>query len=567
MKKILLLFVMALALFACSDSYLETVNKNSLDMGSFFKSENDLLLATNAAYCPLAEGIGDGLNKRGMFGGAYLLRLNILDPYMWFESPNAGLDQLIITSTDTEPFWGSLYAGLYRTSDVMARMTGLKSTLDSTTYNKYKGQLQALRGMYYFYLVTWFNKPIYYDETNVPSDPIVSFSNGTPEQFWNKLEEDLSSAAKYLPASWSDQEVGRITSGAAYAQLGKSLLYKHYQYYLRFGKGGTAEATANLQKAKVALKHVIDSKVYHLILPITKTKEDYQAALLSNSSYLPVPPMNAAGVITSTNIYPAENNAESIWEIQYNNDDRNASGWLPGDMWGGNMNYMYSSTHLGSYKNLEIDPSLWYEFENVTSHPAGYTRDPRAYATCYLDGDLMDWRPESGYKVGFQSGLNSKNTVFNNNLYLGDVPSKSIVAKKYSYPQYVDRSAPNCAPFNVRVIRFADVLLMYAEVCYQLDLDADGSGLAKLNEVRARVDMPAVTTLTPAAIIHERSVELATEGHHYNDIIRWMYDPNFGMDMVKLFNNKFNKDKNYCFPIPQSEIDYNKGSLKQNPGW
>jgi len=112
MKKILLLFVMALALFACSDSYLETVNKNSLDMGSFFKSENDLLLATNAAYCPLAEGIGDGLNKRGMFGGAYLLRLNILDPYMWFESPNAGLDQLIITSTDTEPFWGSLYAGL-----------------------------------------------------------------------------------------------------------------------------------------------------------------------------------------------------------------------------------------------------------------------------------------------------------------------------------------------------------------------------------------------------------------------------------------------------------------------
>ncbi len=567
MKKILFLFIMALALSACSDSYLETVNKNSLDMGSFFKTENDLLLATNAAYCPLAEGVGDGYNKRGMFGGAYLLRLNTLDPYMWFESPLAGLDQLIINSSDTEPFWGSLYAGLYRTSDCLARMTVLKSTLDSTTYYKYKGQLQALRGMYYFYLVTWFNKPIYYDETNVPSNPLMVYPNGTPEQFWNKLEEDLSSAAKTLPTSWPDLEVGRITSGAAYAQLGKSLLYKHYEYYLRFGKGGTDEATANLQKAKDALKHVIDSKVYHLILPITKTKEDYQAALLSNSSYLPVPPMNSAGVITSTYLYPAENNAESIWEIQYNDDDRSASGWLPGDMWGGNMNYMYSSTHLGSYKNLEIDPTLWFEFETVTSHPAGYTRDPRAYATCYLDGDLMDWRPESGYKIGFQSGLNSKNTVSLNKLYLGDVPSVSMVAKKYSYPQFVGKNAPNVAPFNVRVIRYADVLLMYAEVCYQLNADADGSGLAALNEVRARVDMPAVAVLTPAAIVHERSVELATEGHHYNDIIRWMYDPNFGMDMAKLFNNKFNKAKNFCFPIPQSEIDFNKGALKQNPGW
>jgi hypothetical protein len=36
---------------------------------------------------------------------------------------------------------------------------------------------------------------------------------------------------------------------------------------------------------------------------------------------------------------------------------------------------------------------------------------------------------------------------------------------------------------------------------------------------------------------------------------------------VKLFNGKFNKDKNYCFPIPQAEIDANKGTLKQNPGW
>lgn len=567
MKKILFILVIVLAFSACSDSYLEPVNVNSLDIESFFKSENDLLLATNAAYTSLAYGIADSYNRRGMFGGEYMLKMNVLDPYMWFESPDAGLDQMVMNTADFQGYYNAMYTGLYRTSEILAKMNKVQNLLDSTTYNKYKGQVQALRGMYYFYLVTWYNKPVYYDETNVPSNPITTFTNGTPEQFWNKLEEDLTSAAKNLPTSWPNQEVGRITSGAAYSQLGKALLYKHYHYYLRFGKEGTAEATANLQKAKDALKHVIDSKVYHLILPVNKTKEDYQAALLSNSSYLPVPPMNAAGVITNTYTYTAENNDESIWEIQYNDDNRNATGWLPGEMWGGNLNYLFSSPHLGSYKNLEIDPTLWFEFETVTSHPAGYTRDPRAYATCYLDGDLMDWRPESGYKVGFQSGLNSKNCVFNNKLFKGDVPSKSMVAKKYGYPQFVDKTAPNCAPFNVRVIRYADVLLMYAEAAYQLDNDADGSGLEALNEVRARVDMPAILALTPAAIVHERTVELATEGIHYNDIIRWMYDPNFGMDLVKLFNGKFNKDKNYCFPIPQAEIDANKGSLKQNPGW
>jgi len=147
------------------------------------------------------------------------------------------------------------------------------------------------------------------------------------------------------------------------------------------------------------------------------------------------------------------------------------------------------------------------------------------------------------------------------------VPSVALGLKKYNFPQFVGKSSPNSAPFNVRVIRYADVLLMYAEACYQVDHDADGSGLAALNRVRDRAGMPAVVALSPSAIVHERAVELSTEGHRYNDIVRWMWDPNFGMDLAKLFNNTFNKDKNYCFPIPQSEIDFNRGALKQNPGW
>lgn len=551
MKKLLIIFIYALVFSACSDSFLETENKNSLDVGSFFKTENDLQLAVNAAYTPLAHS--------GMFGLSYFMNLNTLDPYIWHESALAGLDQMVINTSDFQAPWATLYVGLFRTSDILANMDRVKDLVEQTKFDQYKAQLKALRGMYYFYLVTWFNKPIYYDETNVPKNPLQAFQNGTPEEFWNKLEEDLIFAAENLPESWPGSETGRITKGAANAELGKALLYKHYHYYLRFGKGNSPEAISNLAKAKAAFKRVMDSNTYHLILPVTKDKANYQGALLSNYSYLDIPVGN--------NSYKAENNAESVWEVQFNDDNRAASGWLPGWQWGGNLLYNYFSP-LG-YRNQEIDPSLWFEFETVGA-PAGYDRDPRAHATCYIDGDTLDWRPGSIYHIGFQSTLHSKQIVFNNKLYDGPVPSKAMGLKKYYYPQFSVDNKPSvllCAPFNVRVIRYADVLLMYAETNYQLDNDADGSGLDALNQVRARVDMPLISALTPSAIVHERAVELATEGHHYNDIIRWSYDPDFGIDFAKLFNNKFNLNKNRYFPIPQAEINANKGSLIQNPNW
>jgi hypothetical protein len=548
MKKLLYLFILTLGFTSCSDSFLETENKNSLDVGSFFKTENDLLLATNAAYTPFAHG--------GMFGNFYSLRMNQLDPYIWFENPKSGFDQMIINTSDFSSPWSTLYIGLFRTSDILANIDRLKDIVEPAKMNEYRGQLTALRGMYYFYLVTWFNTPIYYDETNVPINPLVGLPNGTPEQFWNKLEEDLTYASNNLPESWPASEAGRLTKGTANAALGKALLYKHYQYYLRFGKGGSTEATDNIKKAKAAFKRVIDSNVYELIKPMAETKEDYQAALLSNYSFLDIP--------VGTKLYKAENNKESVWEIQYNDDNRAAGGWLPGWQWGGALNYAYLSPF--GYRNLEIDPTLWYEYETEGT-PVGYDRDPRAHATCYLDGDLLDWRPESGVMVPFQSSIHAKSVVYSYKLYQGPVPSQAIGLKKNFYPQFVGKSSPNSDPFNIRVIRYADVLLMYAEACYQVDHDADGTGLAALNQVRARAGMPAKLVLNPANIVHERAVELSTEGHRYNDIVRWMWDPSFGMDLAALFNNKFSREKNYCFPIPQADIDANKGVLKQNPGW
>lgn len=553
MKKIILIFASILGLASCSDKFLDIENKNNLDAGLFFTSEKDLLLAVNAAYTPMAQW--------GLFGQTYMLRVNTLDPYIWFENPNGGLDKLLITS-ELNTTWDDLYRGVFRTSDILANMDKVKPLLTNEKYVQYKGQLKALQAMYYFYLVTWYNSPIYYDETNEPTDPTKPLANGDPLLFWNKIESDLTYAADSLPATWASTETGRITKGAANALLGKALLYKHYHYYLRFNKSQT-EITANLERAKAAFRKVIESGNYNLIQPIDKTsKKHINAALMSNSSYIDIP--------VGSYSYKAENNKESIWEVQFNDDDRAGNPYLPGWGSGGSMNYQYISP-LG-YQNLEFDLSFWDECKRGESvFPAGYANDPRLYAACFVDGDTLDWRPESGYRVPFQSGLHSKNIVSKNNLYKGNssaIPTVSLGVKKYNYPQYTGKLSPAAAPFNIRVIRYADVLLMFAEVCYQLDKsDANGEGLQALNAVRDRVAMPAVSALTPDALMHERTVEFAGEGFEFNDIVRWSFDKNFGVDLDKSFGGYFVKKKNEYFPIPQAEIDINRGMLKQNPGW
>jgi len=77
------------------------------------------------------------------------------------------------------------------------------------------------------------------------------------------------------------------------------------------------------------------------------------------------------------------------------------------------------------------------------------------------------------------------------------------------------------------------------------------------------------------AIIHERDIELAFEGHRWFDLVRWSFDPAWGINWDEIewgidgenSVNPFVRGKHEFFPIPLDEIDINGGALKQNPGW
>jgi hypothetical protein len=538
---------------SCTDEALEIENINQLALSSFYKTPDDALYAVNACYTPLAHS--------GLFGCRWFFLFNSFEDRILFETP--AMDNISINSSNEYVTWmhRDLYMGVWRTSHVLRNLLDADIPgLDEDVLNDYMAQIRALRAMYYFILVTVYDRPIFYDETSLPVDAYEAYPNGERLDFWNKIREDLEFAIPILTDAYPDSEVGRITSGAARALLGKAMLYKHYYYHLRFGEKGGEEDVADLELARQMLNEVMISPVYSLIQPKDESSQlDHINAVLCNTSFTDLPASDGTS-------YMSENNSESIWEIQYS-DKRINQGWLPGWQWSGNMNFQWFSHHESSFRNHEAHPDMFLAFEEVSGHPAGFTKDPRTYASLLMDGDRLHFLPDEDYYNKFYtSGINNKKIADSRGLTFPGQPTIGFGLKKYNYPTYNDRAAPNNAPFNHRVIRLADVMLLYAEVMYLLG--DDGSGLEALNRVRDRVNMPPVTDLTTDAIIHERDVELAFEGHRYHDLIRWSFDPEWGIDWTEIYDgNVFQVGKNEFLPLPISEINVNRGLLKQNPGW
>ncbi len=173
--------------------------------------------------------------------------------------------------------------------------------------------------------------------------------------------------------------------------------------------------------------------------------------------------------------------------------------------------------------------------------------DPRLKYTVIRDGDIIsdevkdfpfkkEWAPETGMNCG---------------KYVVGIPVGNLAERHEQ---------------NLKNIRYAEVLLGYAEAAFQIGNKSEA--VAKINMVRARARgtnsgiLPDVTIADDifAAIIHERRVELALEGKRYFDLVRW------GLAEQKLGAKGYKAGRNGLYPIPQAELDTNP-NLNQNPGY
>ena len=226
----------------------------------------------------------------------------------------------------------------------------------------------------------------------------------------------------------------------------------------------------------------------------------------------------------------AENNSESIFEIQFVEIGASDVGTL-------RVAYNNPQVNGGTGNNLPTQ-NIVDEFES---------NDPRLHLSIFIDGDV------------FAPDLTTPNQ--NLDTYQSVWSGTGYNLKKGLFPvMYVNNRGT-----NFPVIRYADVLLMFAEAANELG--KLGESRDAVNKVRERVNMPLYTSSDiPSkeamfkAIVHERRVELAFEFHRFNDLRRW------GLAQQELSYIGYSEERNRYFPLPQEEIDLND-KLIQIDNW
>lgn len=243
--------------------------------------------------------------------------------------------------------------------------------------------------------------------------------------------------------------------------------------------------------------------------------------------------------------------------------------WTAGlKSFGGFMLNSVTADLANSFENIDGTPFNWAIQKNDP-----YTnRDPRFDGTILHDGsswirpNTSTWAFDS-YTVDFKTGVDSESPT------------------GYAYKKFINPSESGYAYFwgpfpkyPYMQMRYAEVLLNYAEVC--LGLGEDDKARNVMNELRQRAGMPDIPTSVAGTDLikqyqNERRVELALEGHRLFDVRRWMiaseaYKPVSGVKWngsqfeQKIVEQRAWNNSHYLIPIPRSEIQKNT-AIKQNP--
>lgn len=521
----------------CKKDFLSVENPNQATLTSFYKTRIDFELAVNACYSSLALQGLYGNNMLTLFGSQ---SDKVINEKTVFGNFAYGTDDGNVIHT-----YEDLYKGVARSNVLLDKIESWNPASEDDNLFKKNAIAQAkfVRGLCYFYLATLFNTPpltLHYI-ISYEDQPDNLVNAGSQNDIYNQVIADLKDAVPNLPESWSDNELGRATSYAALSMLGKTYLYM-----------------GNFKQARNTFDQVIKSGKFSLIQPLLSLDSaSIVNAYLCNFSY------------KNINSYKAENNSESVFEIQFS-DEYSKNNFLPGWQCSGNLFEVYNGPQ--SYKNMVPIKDVVNSYDDAVGLPM--KKDPRFYANVWRPGDLMAINADDPYYESHDSMV-SKNgrRVFtpgkDNQSQLG-----TLGVKKYYFPVYSGASGDYNSPRNYRAIRYSDVLLMYAEACL-LSSDSTNAaltGLEALNAVRNRVKMPPYSVLNPANIIHERDVEFMFEEFRIFDVIRWkrINSKYAGWEQFKTLNwykKDFIDGKNEFLPIPVSEINKGNGRLLQNPGW
>ena len=519
MKKFLsIIFAVSLFLSSCE---VDVMNPNDLEVRAFWKTEADAQSGVNAIY--------NMFNKPGTYSRWIWFRLDLTSDEGFSSSPWIELADWTRFIYNNYNFWEGnawtyrdCYQMIFRANQALFYIPQIEFA-NSTDKNNLLGQAYFLRGLCYYNLaLLWGSDNNSLPIVLEPSKPGDTPPGNSVSAIWAQAESDLQEAINMLPPTWNDENKGRATKGAAFALRAKCRMQQ-----------------LDWEGAKNDLEWMItgDGKQYYGLVPNFKDN------------------------FTHFN----ENNDESVFEIQYSDVNKAPAGDGDFDIdpnLGLNRGQFFAPPGIG-WTDGEVRPWLVEEFKKELNNNGEY--DIRLRESMFYEGMDVDFPGNNRiYRFGME--------VWNQDNY-----RNRVFFRKYGTDYYRDYDDYH-SPVNIRLIRYADVLLMYAECLANLPSGDLAEAVALVNQVRARVNMPELAINHPEAVATkpaflkrlqmERSLELCLEGHRWADLKRWgLVDNQSGLDELKGRDPDFNNfilGKHNVLPIPSNEVS-NKTGLTQNP--
>jgi len=463
-----------------------------------------------------------------------------------------------------------------------------KSGLEGDEIDRLKGDVYFLRASFYTWLMSFHGGVPLIDKAYTPTDDF-SVPRNTFEETVNFIVADCDAAAALLPLSG---DKAKATKGAALTLKSKVLLYAASDLYASDSWAGSYEHPELIsytsgsqadrwQAAKDAARDVIDLGVYSLY---GGTSPASMQVAIDNYINIFINYGNEEDIFLSFYDHAKNTNWDSPNVGLFNGPN----GW---ETWGGN-------TPIGQLVDAyEMADGSKFSWSNPSQSAAPYeNRDPRFYANILYDGAYWKPRPSS------TAGADPTGRIQTGSYIQADGSSKpgldtrqgpvqdwngtytGYYTRKFIDPA-VDHGPTTMQKYPWRQMRYAEVILNYAEAC--LELGEEGEAKTYINMIRNRAGMPDVPAGETGDVLmeryrNERRIELSYEQHRYFDIRRWMIaedvlTPAEGVTIIYPFGSSTPtysvkediqprkwENKSYFLPILSNELNRNN-QLIQNP--
>ena len=519
---------------ACSDDWLSLTNPFQETTDTFWETTEQFDQGLSAAYSTW--------RRPGYFSRWFQIHMILRGDEGWSESPNAEFQadaNFLMAPYNYEGNeglnlpWQAMYNSLYYVNQVIDNMNSKGYNLfEKEEADHILGQGYFIRGVAFWSIAAVYGKgPVQTSSTE--NGPI-----GTQEDLYKQALADFTKASELLPETWPAAEKGRVTKGGALGMMARmNMQLAGMKCHRPWDSNQNAdEAKAYWQAAKKNMEDIFAMGIYDLV-------------------------PNWMDNFTEAN----ENNKESLFEVNFKD------GLINGKEVGNQRPKflgIYISSGEGAWNDGSSRDWLLDEFDkerdkdgNVDMrkfHTLFYydPAEPQTATANYYGKTWPEWCASEGF-----TGM--------------EFPHKCYW-KKYTSVETDNKNEDYSSGANLRILRLADVYLMYAEVINELDGDR-ATAVEYINKVRRRVnmaDLRAADFNTYDALLtqikHERLVELCGECTRWFDLDRWgdlheQSKVNEIADRDPDFLN-YKVGQNHLWIIPNHEINLWPG-LTQNAGY